>query len=346
MDPSEEARRLESDAKEEILSAKSLEDLEAVRVKYLGRKGLLTGLLRKLGEAGPDERRELGRFLNAAKSALSAEIDVRKAALKAARDEASLHEESVDITLPGRAREIGSRHPTIKMMREIMEVFLGMGFTSIEGPEIETEYNNFDALNTPEWHPSRDEHDSFYVADGLVLRTHTSPAQIRVMKSQPAPVRVIVPGRCHRRDTPDASHVISFYQVEGLYVDYEVSMADLKGTLAAFAREIFGTETRVRFRPHFFPFTEPSAELDISCLVCGGEGCRLCKNSGWVEVLGCGMVHPNVFRHAGYDPRSVTGFAFGMGVERLALLKYGIENMRVLYDNDLRFLKQFQGMHA
>jgi len=341
MDPSDEARQLENTAREEILSAKSLEDLEAIRVKYLGRKGLLTGLLRKLGDLKPEERKELGRLLNVAKNALSSEIDGRKAALKGVRDEESLAQESLDITLPGRTSAIGSPHPTIKMMQEIMEIFLGMGFTSVEGPEVETEFNNFDALNTPEWHPSRDEHDSFYVADGFVLRTHTSPGQIRVMKSQPPPVRVIVPGRCHRRDTPDASHVISFYQVEGLHVDYQVSMADLKGTLAAFAREVFGGETRVRFRPHFFPFTEPSAELDISCLVCGGRGCRLCKNSGWVEVLGCGMVHPNVFRHAGYDPKGVTGFAFGMGVERLALLKYGIENMRILYDNDLRFLEQF-----
>ena len=341
MDPSDEARQLENTAREEILSAKSLEDLEAVRVKYLGRKGLLTGLLRKLGDLKPEERKELGQLLNVAKNALSGEIEARKAALKGVRDEESLVKESLDITRPGRTSATGRPHPTIKMMREIMEVFLGMGFTSVDGPEIETEYNNFDALNTPEWHPSRDEQDSFYVADGFVLRTHTSPGQIRVMKSQPPPVRVIVPGRCHRRDTPDASHVISFYQVEGLYVDYEVSMADLKGTLTAFAREVFGGETRVRFRPHFFPFTEPSAELDISCLVCGGKGCRLCKNSGWVEVLGCGMVHPNVFRHVDYDPKSVTGFAFGMGVERLALLKYGIENMKILYDNDLRFLEQF-----
>lgn len=341
MDPNEEARQLEKTAKEEIRSANTLEALEAVRVKYLGRKGLLTGLLRKLGVVEPGERRQLGGFLNEAKTALSREIEARKDALKSARDRESLLEEHVDITLPGRISAIGKLHPTIRMMREIMQVFLGMGFTSVEGPEIESEYNNFDALNTPEWHPSRDEQDSFYLADGVVLRTHTSPAQIRVMKSQSPPVRVIVPGRCHRRDTPDVSHVISFYQVEGLYVDYDVSMADLKGTLAAFAREVFGPETRVRFRPHFFPFTEPSAELDISCLVCGGEGCRLCKESGWLEVLGCGMVHPNVFVHAGYDPKSVTGYAFGMGVERLALLKYGIENMRILYDNDLRFLKQF-----
>lgn len=341
MDPNEEARQLERAAEEEIRSADSLETLEAVRVKYLGRKGLLTGLLRKLGAVEPKKRKSLGGLLNKAKTTLSGAIEARRAALKSARDEASLLDEHIDITLPGRISAVGRLHPTIRMMREIMQVFLGMGFTSVEGPEIESEYNNFDALNTPEWHPSRDEQDSFYLADGVVLRTHTSPAQIRVMKSQPPPVRVIVPGRCHRRDTPDVSHVISFYQVEGLYVDYDVSMADLKGTLAAFAREVFGPETRVRFRPHFFPFTEPSAELDISCLVCGGDGCRLCKESGWLEVLGCGMVHPNVFVHAGYDPKLVTGYAFGMGVERLALLKYGIENMRILYDNDLRFLRQF-----
>lgn len=341
MDPNEEARQLEKAAEEEIRSADNLETLEAIRVKYLGRKGLLTGLLRKLGAVEPKKRKSLGGLLNKAKTTLSGEIEARRAALKSARDEASLLDERIDITLPGRISAVGRLHPTIRMMREIMQVFLGMGFTSVEGPEIESEYNNFDALNTPEWHPSRDEQDSFYLADGVVLRTHTSPAQIRVMKSQPPPVRVIVPGRCHRRDTPDVSHVISFYQVEGLYVDYDVNMADLKGTLAAFAREVFGPETRVRFRPHFFPFTEPSAELDISCLVCGGDGCRLCKESGWLEVLGCGMVHPNVFVHAGYDPKLVTGYAFGMGVERLALLKYGIENMRILYDNDLRFLKQF-----
>jgi phenylalanyl-tRNA synthetase alpha chain len=341
MGPSEEARQLEAEAREKISAARSLGDLEAVRVKYLGRKGLLTGLLRKLGSLEPGQRKEIGRLLNEAKSALSGDIETRKSALKSRLDRQSLEEESLDITLPGRRPAIGRLHPTIKMMREIMEVFLGMGFSSVEGPEIETEYNNFDALNTPEWHPSRDEHDSFYVADGFVLRTHTSPAQIRVMKSEAPPVRVIVPGRCHRRDTPDASHVISFYQVEGLYVDYDVSMADLKGTLTAFAREVFGSRTEVRFRPHYFPFTEPSAELDISCLVCAGKGCRLCKHSGWLEVLGCGMVHPNVFRNVGYDPRNVTGYAFGMGVERLALLKYGIENMRILYDNDLRFLQQF-----
>jgi phenylalanyl-tRNA synthetase alpha chain len=218
---------------------------------------------------------------------------------------------------------------------------VGMGFTPVEGPEIETEYNNFDALNFPPWHPSRDAHDSFYVDGGYVMRTHTSPAQVRVMKSQQPPVRVIVPGRCHRRDTPDASHTVSFYQIEGLFVDYDVSMADLKGTLGAFAKELFGAETRVRFRPHFFPFTEPSAELDISCLVCGGKGCRVCKGSGWLEVLGCGMVHPNVFSHVGYDPASVTGFAFGLGVERMAMLRYGINDIRLLYDNDVRFLSQF-----
>jgi len=341
MDLRDEARKAEEAAEQEIKSAKTLDALEAGRVRYLGRKGELTLLLRKLAKVDPSERREVGALLNTIKEHITAEVEAREAVLKQAAYSTALADEAVDISLPGRKPRIGRLHPTLAVMDQLIDIFVGMGFTPVEGPEVETEYNNFDALNFPPWHPSRDEHDSFYVGSGHVLRTHTSPAQIRVMKSQPPPVKVIVPGRCHRRDTPDASHVVSFYQIEGLFVDYEVSMADLKGTLAAFAREFFGPETRVRFRPHFFPFTEPSAELDISCLVCGGKGCRLCKNSGWLEVLGCGMVHPNVFDHVGYDSSSVTGFAFGLGVERLAMLRYGINDMRLLYENDMRFLNQF-----
>jgi phenylalanyl-tRNA synthetase alpha chain len=341
MDLRDEARKAQETARDEIHSSQSLEDLKSVRTKHLGRKGVLTLLLRKLGKAPADERKELGRLLNEAKADIQALVDSRSEELKQAASASDLSGESLDVTLPGRKPRTGRRNLAIRMMTEIVDVFVGMGFTSVEGPEIETEYNNFDALNFPKWHPSRDDHDSFYVGDGHVLRTHTSPAQIRVMKSQPPPVRVVVPGRCHRRDTPDASHLISFLQIEGLYVDHDVGMADLKGTLAAFAREIYGEETKVRFRPHFFPFTEPSAELDISCLVCGGKGCRLCKQSGWLEVLGCGMVHPNVYKHVGYDSLGVTGFAFGMGVERVAMLKYGIGDIRMLYDNDLRFLNQF-----
>jgi phenylalanyl-tRNA synthetase alpha chain len=341
MDLRDEARKTQQTAADEIRSAKSLEDLKSVRIKHLGRKGVLTLLLRKLGQAAPGERKELGKLLNEAKEEILSLVESRNAELKEATYASDLESESLDVTLPGRKIRVGRRNLAVKMMHEIVNVFVGMGFTSVEGPEIETEYNNFDALNFPAWHPSRDDHDSFYVGEGYVLRTHTSPAQIRVMKSQPPPVRVVVPGRCHRRDTPDASHLISFLQIVGLYVDHDVSMADLKGTLAAFAREIFGEETKIRFRPHFFPFTEPSAELDISCLVCAGKGCRLCKQSGWLEVLGCGMVHPNVYKHVGYDSLGVTGYAFGMGVERVAMLKYGIGDIRLLYDNDLRFLSQF-----
>jgi phenylalanyl-tRNA synthetase alpha chain len=341
MDLHDEAAKAEKSARREVDACKSLKDIDAVRVKYLGRKGILTGLLRKLGGVDPEERRELGKRLNEIKQQIVSEIEVCKLEMVESVYDKDVSREALDVTLPGRAAGLGRLHPALKVMDEIVSVFIGLGFETIEGPEIETEYNNFDALNFPAWHPSRDDQDSFYVGEGFVLRTHTSPAQIRVMKSQPPPVRVVVPGRCHRRDTPDASHVMSFYQIEGLYVDHEVSMADLKGTLAVFARELFGETTRIRFRPHYFPFTEPSAELDISCLVCGGKGCRLCKHSGWLEILGCGMVHPNVFEQVGYDPRSVTGYAFGMGVERVAMLKYGIGDMRLLYENDMRFLSQF-----
>jgi phenylalanyl-tRNA synthetase alpha chain len=341
MDLRDEALGARKVAGEEILSSKNLQDIESVRVRYLGRRGVLTLLLRKLGEVPSEARKELGRLLNEIKTDIVALIESRTDELKEAAYAADLCQETIDTTLPGRKFRVGRLHPVLRIMDEIIQVFLGMGFSSVEGPEIETEYNNFDALNFPPWHPSREDQDSFYVADGYVLRTHTSPAQIRVMKSQPPPVRVVVPGRCHRRDTPDASHLMTFYQIEGLYVDHDVSMADLKGTLAAFAGEVFGGDTRIRFRPHYFPFTEPSAELDIACQVCGGKGCRLCKQSGWLEVLGCGMVHPNVFKHVGYDPRSVTGFAFGMGPDRLAMLKYGIGDIRLLYENDIRFLNQF-----
>jgi phenylalanyl-tRNA synthetase alpha chain len=341
MDLHDEARAAQDAARGEIQSSGSLEDLDAVRVKYLGRKGEITLLLRKLGKVEPDRRKEVGGLLNEVKAELGSLIESRKQDLKQEKYASGASAEALDVTLPGRKFKRGRLNPTLQMMDDLVQIFIGMGFSSVEGPEIETEYNNFDALNIPAWHPSRDDHDSFYVGDGYVLRTHTSPAQIRVMKSQPPPVRVVVPGRCHRRDTPDASHLMSFYQIEGLYVDYDVSMADLKGTLATFVHEIFGEETRIRFRPHYFPFTEPSAELDISCLVCRGKGCRLCKHSGWLEVLGCGMVHPNVFEHVGYDPRKVTGFAFGMGVERIASLKLGIGDIRLLYENDMRLLSQF-----
>lgn len=340
MDLRDEAAEAKKRASADIASSGSLEDLEAARIRYLGRKGALTLLLRKLGEADPESRKSAGKVLNEAKQEIASLLESRKEELSRKKYASDLSAGSIDVTLPGRSLRIGKLNPVLRVMDEILDIFVGMGFTPVEGPEIETEYNNFDALNFPPGHPSRDEHDSFYVDDGFCLRTHTSPAQIRVMKSQPPPVRVVVPGLCHRRDTPDASHLMSFYQIEGLYVDYDVSLADLKGTLAAFAKGVFGEETRIRFRPHYFPFTEPSAELDISCLVCGGSGCRVCKRTGWLEVLGAGMVHPNVFRHVGYDEAKVTGFAFGMGVERLTMLKHGIGDIRLLYENDLRLLQQ------
>jgi phenylalanyl-tRNA synthetase alpha chain len=340
MDLRDEAERAKEEASGEITSSTSLEELESIRVKYLWRKGALTLLLRKLGDADPGERKSLGKLLNEAKQEITSRVESHREHLKQARYAADLSAEAIDVTLPGRRFAIGKLNPVLRVMEKILQIFVGMGFTPVEGPEIETEYNNFDALNFPAGHPSRDEHDSFYVGEGFCLRTHTSPAQIRVMKSQPPPVRVVVPGRCHRRDTPDASHMMSFYQIEGLYVDVDVSLAGLKGTLSAFAKEFFGEETRIRFRPHFFPFTEPSAELDISCLVCGGRGCRVCKDSGWVEVLGAGLCHPHVFKHVGYDERKVTGFAFGMGIERLTMLKHGVGDMRLLYENDFRLLRQ------
>ncbi len=338
MDLQSEAARIREAAAKAIKTCKSIDDVDAVRVKYIGRRGELTLLLRKLGEVSPGQRKEVGKMLNAIKDEISSLLAERRKEIETALKDETLRKETIDVTLPGRRVRIGKLHPTLRILNEIIDVFVGLGFTAVEGPEIETEYNNFDALNFPPWHPSRDDFDSFYVGDGYVLRTHTSPAQVRVMKSQEPPVRVVVPGRCYRRDTPDASHLMSFFQIEGLYVDHDVSLADLKGTLAIFAREIFGPETKIRFRPHYFPFTEPSAELDISCLVCGGAGCRLCKQSGWLEVLGCGMVHPNVFKHVGYDHKAVTGFAFGLGVERIAMLKYGISDIRTLYENDLKIL--------
>ncbi|MGQ9602926.1 MAG: phenylalanine--tRNA ligase subunit alpha [bacterium] len=336
----EDASRIRDDALAAIESAENLSQLKSIRIHLLGRKGKITRLLRSIADLLPDDKKQAGKVLNQIRDEISVALSRKIANLECIQIDQKLESEKIDVTLPGRKPKIGRIHPTIRMLHKIVEIFIGLGFSIVEGPEIETEYNNFDALNFPPWHPSRDEHDSFYVGAGYLLRTHTSPAQVRVMVTQQPPVRVIVPGRCFRRDEPDASHLISFFQIEGLYVDRDVSLGDLKGTLTVFARELFGEKTKVRFRPHYFPFTEPSAELDISCLICKGKGCRLCKNTGWLEVLGCGMVHPNVFRNVGYDPRRVNGFAFGLGVERIAMLRYGISDIRLLYENDLGFLER------
>jgi len=327
-------------ALEDLARARTSQELEQVRLKYLGKKGILTQLLRSMPSLPSADRPVVGREANAAKAEIEAEVARRLAATRAEERSARLAAERIDLTLPGRRPPLGGVHPLTRVLDEIIEVFQGLGFAVAEGPEVESDYFNFEALNIPKDHPARDMQDTFYLSDEVLLRTHTSPVQIRTMTRQEPPVRIIAPGRVYRRDA-DITHSMMFHQVEGLAVDREISMADLKGTLQCFARELFGPESRIRFRPSFFPFTEPSAEVDVLCFLCHGEGCRVCKASGWLEILGSGMVHPQVLRTVGYDPEEVTGFAFGMGVERIAMLKYGIDDIRLFFENDLRFLAQF-----
>ncbi len=323
----------------EIAAAKTPAELERLRVRYMGRKaGELTLVLRSLKGLSEEERRSVGQAANALKDELTDALVKRQAEL-----ETKSASETIDLTLPGRKRFVGYRHPITLVTDRIVEIFTGMGFEEILGPEIETDWYNFEALNIPQGHPARGEmFGNFYLPGGLLLRSHTSPVQIRVMENMRPPVRVIAPGRVYRRDAFDSSHSPIFYQIEGLYVDEGVSFADLKGTLEVFSQEMFGSNVGVRFSPSYFPFTEPSAELSISCVICGGEGCKVCAHTGWVEILGCGMVHPQVLRNVGYDPDKVTGFAFGMGVERIAMIHYRIDDIRYFYSNDLRFLRQFR----
>ncbi|MFQ5847532.1 MAG: phenylalanine--tRNA ligase subunit alpha [Candidatus Methylomirabilales bacterium] len=316
--------------------------LEQIRVRILGRKGQLTEILRGLSLLPPEGRREVGRQANALKAKVEARLLERQHALRVALQEGLLVREAIDITLPGRPVRRGSLHPLTATLYEIVEIFQRLGFSVAEGPEVELDYYNFEALNIPKDHPARDMQDTFYVTDDVLLRTHTSPVQIRVMESQPPPVRIVAPGRVYRRDA-DPTHSPMFHQVEGLLVDHGVSFAELKGTLQAFVERFFGAGTRLRFRPSFFPFTEPSAEVDIGCMMCEGAGCRVCKGSGFLEILGAGMVDPEVFRMVGYDPE-ITGFAFGLGVERIAMLRYGIDDIRLFFENDLRFLQQFPAL--
>lgn len=323
-----------------IAAAGTEEALNEIRVRYLGRKGELTGLMKGLGALSPEERPKVGQLVNVVKDELEGSID---AALTAAREAATaqrLATERIDVTLPGRRRRTGSKHPVTLVVEEVSEIFAGLGFSVAEGPEIEHDWYNFEALNFPPEHPARDMQDTFFVENELLLRTHTSPVQIRTMLKQKPPVRIIAPGTVYRCDS-DATHSPMFHQIEGLMVDSKVSFADLKGILTVFTNQLFGQKTGVRLRPSFFPFTEPSAEVDIACVICGGSGCRVCKQTGWLEILGAGMVDPEVFRHVGYDPEVISGFAFGMGIERIAMLKYGISDMRLLFENDVRFLKQF-----
>ncbi|HLY39049.1 MAG TPA: phenylalanine--tRNA ligase subunit alpha [Candidatus Binatia bacterium] len=344
-----ELAELRRTALAEIAACRTEADLEAARVRYLGRKGSLNTILRGLGGLSADERPAIGALANDVKQAIAEAIDARQAALGADALRRSLAEDRIDVTLPGRARPRGHRHPLRQVEEEIVDIFVAMGFRVAEGPEIEDDEHNFGALNFPPDHPARDTQDTLFVAGGgddLLLRTHTSPVQIRVMRATKPPLRVVVPGAVYRRDELDPTHSPMFHQVEGFMVDEHVTFADLKGVLVQFLRRLFGPDTRVRFRPSFFPFTEPSAEIDIGCAACAGLArpdptCRICHGNGWLEILGAGMIHPNVLRACGHDPEAVRGFAFGLGTDRIALLKYGFDDLRLLFENDVRFLAQF-----
>jgi phenylalanyl-tRNA synthetase alpha chain len=343
----EQLAALEAEATSAIAAAESLEALEAIRVRYFGRKGALNGILRGLGVLAPEERPAMGQLANSVKAVVAERLDARAAVLGDAEIRRRLVADRIDVTMPGRRAPLGHLHPLREAEDEIVECFTAMGFDVAEGPEVEDDFHNFGALNIPEDHPARDMHDTFYLAgdDRMLLRTHTSPVQIRVMRETRPPLRVVIPGTVYRRDDPDATHSPVFQQVEGLMVGEDVSFAHLKGVLTEFLRRLFGADTEVRFRPSFFPFTEPSAEVDVACFRCTPSGrvdprCRVCRGSRWLEILGCGMVHPNVFRAVGYDPDAVRGFAFGLGVDRIALLRHGLDDLRLFYENDLRFLEQ------
>ena len=314
------------EAKEQLQQAASVSDVDEIRVKLLGKKGKLTEILRGMGKLSPEERKTTGQMANSVRSEIEGLLERRFADMKAAAKEAKFKLEKIDVTEPGKEVTLGVKHPLTITIEEISKVFMSMGFSIAEGPEVETVFNNFDALNAGPDHPSRDMSDTFYITEDILLRTQTSPVQVRTLMKTKPPIKVISPGRCFRCDTPDATHSPMFHQIEGLVVDEGITMADLKGTLDSFAKQLFGTETRTKFRPHHFPFTEPSAEMDVSCFKCGGKGCRVCKGSGWIEVLGCGMVHPHVLKVGGLDTEKYTGFAFGMGVERAAMLKYGVDD--------------------
>ncbi|MDT2239219.1 phenylalanine--tRNA ligase subunit alpha [Paenibacillus larvae] len=318
-------------------------DLQELKIKYLGEKGPLTEILRGMGALSPEERPVIGDLANKVRAAIESKISERLAAKEQMETEARLRQETIDVTLPGTPSAQGAIHPLNKVIQEIEDIFLGMGFTVMEGPEVEQDYYNFEALNLPKNHPARDMQDSFYINEEILMRTHTSPVQVRAMEKRKGevPVKIISPGKVYRRDDDDATHSHQFTQIEGLVIDRGIRMSDLKGTLLQFVRKLFGPDTEIRLRPSFFPFTEPSAEVDVSCMMCGGSGCRTCKQTGWIEILGSGMVHPRVLEMAGYDPQIYSGFAFGMGPERIAMLKYGVEDIRHFYTNDLRFLKQF-----
>lgn len=337
----EQLERIKNDVLDEIKGVNQSQNLEEIRIKYLGKKGVLTSILRGMGGLSPEERPIVGKLANEIRENIEASLESAKKEIGDKEKQVRLSMEKIDITMPGTPGRIGNLHPLTRVLDDIKEIFFGMGFSIAEGPEVELDYYNFEALNVPKNHPARDEQDTFYINDGVVLRTQTSPIQIRTMEKTKPPIRIIAPGRVYRSDAVDATHSPIFHQIEGLVVDKGITMANLRGTLDTFAVRFFGEKTRTKFRPHHFPFTEPSAEVDVSCFVCGGEGCRVCKGSGWIEILGCGMVHPDVLRKGGIDPDIYSGFAFGMGLERIVMIKYGIDDIRLLYENDERFLKQF-----
>ena len=337
----EKIAEIEKKSIQEIENCTTQKELNELKVKYLGKKGELTTVLRGMGALSPEERPVIGSLVNQVRDKLNELFTEKEETFKKKELEKRLLTEKIDITEPSKKIELGSLHPITQIIKEVEEIFLGMGYKIADGPEVEKAIYNFDKLNTPPDHPARDIQDTFYITDDVVLRSQTSPVQARVMENQKPPIKIICPGAVYRSDSVDATHSPVFHQIEGLVVDKNISMTDLKGTLEMFAKKCLGENTKIRFRPHHFPFTEPSAEADVSCFVCGGKGCRVCKGEGWIELLGCGMVHPNVFKNCGIDPDVYTGFAFGFGVERIAMAKFGIEDMRLLYENDVRFLKQF-----
>ena len=337
----EQLEKIKSEALAKIDASDALEKLNEIRVAYLGKKGELTTVLKSMKDVAPEERPKVGQMVNEVRALIEERLEETKTALARTDREEQLTREVIDVTLPAKKANTGHKHPNTIALEEVERIFVGMGYEVVEGPEVEYDLYNFEKLNIPKGHPARDEQDTFYINDSILLRSQTSPVQARVMEKQKPPIRMIAPGRVFRSDEVDATHSPSFHQIEGLVIDKHITFADLKGTLAEFARELFGEDTKVKFRPHHFPFTEPSAEVDVSCFKCGGKGCRFCKGSGWIEILGCGMVHPHVLEMCGIDPEEYTGFAFGVGLERIALLKYEIDDMRLLYENDIRFLKQF-----
>lgn len=337
----ERLEQIKAEAVARIQEADVPEKLNDVRVKFLGKKGELTAVLKGMKDVAPEERPKVGQLVNDTRAAIEELLEESKTRMEKAIREEKLKAEVIDVTLPSKKNSVGHRHPNTIALEEVERIFVGMGYEVVEGPEVEYDYYNFEALNIPANHPAKDEQDTFYINDKILLRTQTSPVQVRVMEQKKPPIRMIAPGRVFRADEVDATHSPSFHQIEGMVIDKGITFSNLKGTLTQFVQNLFGKETKVKFRPHHFPFTEPSAEMDVSCFKCGGKGCRFCKGEGWIEILGCGMVHPRVLRMSGIDPEEYSGFAFGIGLERITLLKYEIDDMRLLYENDDRFLKQF-----